>query len=217
MSMRLSPPDLIQDAGTRAAGDQVAVVASLAATAMTLAACSSSPSSTATTSGNTKQTTATTAAGASLSSLEAKAPSSSVSLQETARAFSTRCSTCGCPAPSRSSRTSRSPPRRPDRAPVSLRRQQGRCRSVPPTRTCRTPRWTQYPGLMNIPLAISSQFIAYNVPQVTGHLKLTGKLLSAIYQGQVTKLERLADQGAQPGVNASEHPDRHRAPIRQLG
>jgi len=43
------------------------------------------------------------------------------------------------------------------------------------------------PSLQNIPLAISSQIVEYNVPGVTAHLKLSGKVLSAIYQGKITK------------------------------
>jgi phosphate transport system substrate-binding protein len=42
------------------------------------------------------------------------------------------------------------------------------------------------PHLKNIPLAISAQLVTYNVPGVTAHLKLSGKVLSAIYQGQIT-------------------------------
>jgi phosphate transport system substrate-binding protein len=42
------------------------------------------------------------------------------------------------------------------------------------------------PTLQNIPLAISAQLVTYDVPGVTAHLKLSGKLLSAIYQGKVT-------------------------------
>ena len=42
------------------------------------------------------------------------------------------------------------------------------------------------PSLENIPLAISAQIIEYNVPGVTAHLKLNGKLLAAIYQGKIT-------------------------------
>jgi phosphate transport system substrate-binding protein len=42
------------------------------------------------------------------------------------------------------------------------------------------------PTLLNIPLAISAQLVTYNIPGVTAHLKLTGKVLSQIYQGKVT-------------------------------
>ena len=40
------------------------------------------------------------------------------------------------------------------------------------------------PDLKNIPLAISAQLVAYNIPGVLSHLKLSGKVLSEIYQGQ---------------------------------
>jgi phosphate transport system substrate-binding protein len=45
----------------------------------------------------------------------------------------------------------------------------------------------QYPGLENIPLAISAQQVNYNVPGVTGHLKLDGPTIAAIYQGKIVK------------------------------
>ena len=54
------------------------------------------------------------------------------------------------------------------------------------------------PDLKNIPLAISAQLVAYNVPGVTAHLKLSGKVLSEIYQGTDHELERLADRQPQP-------------------
>lgn len=46
----------------------------------------------------------------------------------------------------------------------------------------------QYKGLMNIALAISAQQVNYNVNGVPAnrHIKLDGKLLSAIYQGKIT-------------------------------
>jgi phosphate transport system substrate-binding protein len=43
------------------------------------------------------------------------------------------------------------------------------------------------PTLKNIPLAISSQIVAYNLPGVLSHLKLSGKVLSDIYQGKIVK------------------------------
>ena len=42
------------------------------------------------------------------------------------------------------------------------------------------------PSLQNIPLAISAQLVVYHVPGVTAHLKLSGKVLSSIYQGKIT-------------------------------
>ena len=42
------------------------------------------------------------------------------------------------------------------------------------------------PTLLNIPLAISYQVIAYNVPGVLAHLDLSGTVISQIYQGKIT-------------------------------
>ena len=39
---------------------------------------------------------------------------------------------------------------------------------------------------MNIALAVSAQRIDYNLPGVTGRLKLNGKVLAAMYQGTIT-------------------------------
>jgi phosphate transport system substrate-binding protein len=42
------------------------------------------------------------------------------------------------------------------------------------------------PGMLNIPLAISSQMVNYNVPGLNDeHLKLSGPVLSGIYQGKI--------------------------------
>ena len=71
------------------------------------------------------------------------------------------------------------------------------------------------PTLKNIPLAISAQLVAYNVPGVTAHLKLTGKVLSADLPGQDHQLERPGDHRPQPGRDPAEHPDRDPAPLRQ--
>src|ERR1700722_12198643 len=194
MSLRLSPPNPIQTShldgpGSRrrhARRQSVAVVVFCAAAALTLAACSSSPSSSATTSGDTKQTTATTGAGASLTSLEAKAPTSSVSLQETGSSLlyplfnlwlpgaKQKFASISVTTASTGSGTGFS-------AAASGTVQIGASDAYLSNTQSR-----QYPGLMNVPLAISSQFIAYQVPGVSGHLKLTDKLLSDIYQGQIT-------------------------------
>lgn len=43
---------------------------------------------------------------------------------------------------------------------------------------------SQNPGMLNIPLAISAQVVAYNVPGVTvKHLNLTGPVIAAMYSG----------------------------------
>ncbi len=38
-------------------------------------------------------------------------------------------------------------------------------------------------GLINVPVAISSQLVYYNLPNVTGHLNLNGSVLARIYEG----------------------------------
>jgi phosphate transport system substrate-binding protein len=62
------------------------------------------------------------------------------------------------------------------------------------------------PDLRNIPLAISSQIVAYNIPGVLSHLKLSGKVLSQIYQGQITKWNDSAIASANPGVTLPATP-----------
>lgn len=56
------------------------------------------------------------------------------------------------------------------------------------------------PSLENIPIAISAQMINYNVPGITKHLKLSGKVLSDIYQGKITKWNSSAIAAINPGV-----------------
>lgn len=62
------------------------------------------------------------------------------------------------------------------------------------------------PSLLNIPLAISVQIIAYNVPGVSAHLKLSGQLLSKIYQGKITTWNDPAIAAANPGVTLPSLP-----------
>jgi len=62
------------------------------------------------------------------------------------------------------------------------------------------------PHLKNIPLAISAQLVAYNLPGVTAHLKLSGKVLSAIYQGQITSWNNSQIANANPGVTLPSTP-----------
>lgn len=62
------------------------------------------------------------------------------------------------------------------------------------------------PGLLNIPLAVSAQLITYNIPGVTAHLKLTGKLISSIYQGKVTNWNASAIASLNPGVTLPNLP-----------
>jgi phosphate transport system substrate-binding protein len=62
------------------------------------------------------------------------------------------------------------------------------------------------PHLKNIPLAISAQLVTYNVPGVTAHLKLSGKVLSAIYQGQITMWNASQIAGLNKGVTLPATP-----------
>jgi phosphate transport system substrate-binding protein len=62
------------------------------------------------------------------------------------------------------------------------------------------------PDLKNIPLAISAQIVAYNVPGVLSHLKLSGKVLSEIYQGTVTKWNATQISSLNPGVTLPSIP-----------
>jgi phosphate transport system substrate-binding protein len=63
------------------------------------------------------------------------------------------------------------------------------------------------PHLLNIPLAISAQLVAYNVPGLaTTHLKLSGKLLSEIYQGKITNWNDSQIASANPGVTLPSLP-----------
>jgi phosphate transport system substrate-binding protein len=62
------------------------------------------------------------------------------------------------------------------------------------------------PSLLNIPLAISAQQINYNLPGVTGNLKLDGQVLSRIYQGQITHWNDPAIAKLNPGVGLPNLP-----------
>ena len=59
----------------------------------------------------------------------------------------------------------------------------------------------QHPDMLNIPLAISSQMVNYNIPGLNGdHLKLSGPVLSGIYDGHITKWNDPAIARLNPGV-----------------
>ncbi|MGP0031457.1 MAG: phosphate ABC transporter substrate-binding protein PstS [Acidimicrobiales bacterium] len=62
------------------------------------------------------------------------------------------------------------------------------------------------PTLRNIPLAISAQLVAYNIPGVLTHLKLTGKVLSEIYRGTITTWNNSAITALNPGVTLPDIP-----------
>jgi phosphate transport system substrate-binding protein len=57
------------------------------------------------------------------------------------------------------------------------------------------------PGMLNIPLAISSQMVNYNIPGLNDqHLKLSGPVLAGIYQGKVKYWDDPAIAEINPGL-----------------
>jgi phosphate transport system substrate-binding protein len=61
-------------------------------------------------------------------------------------------------------------------------------------------------GLMNIALAISAEQVNYNLPGVTEHLKLNGKVLAAMYQGSIKTWNDPQIAALNPGVNLPATP-----------
>src|SRR6266508_2865229 len=61
-----------------------------------------------------------------------------------------------------------------------------------------------------IPLTMSSTSIAYNLPGMPSHLKITGTVLANIYLGKIKKWNDAALKGLNPGVNL---PDTDITPI----
>ena len=63
---------------------------------------------------------------------------------------------------------------------------------------------TQYPHLLNIPLAISAQQIWYNIPGMPGtlHLNFTGPVLAGIYNGSITQWNNAQITAINPGASS---------------
>jgi phosphate transport system substrate-binding protein len=62
------------------------------------------------------------------------------------------------------------------------------------------------PTMLNIPLAISSQAINYNLPGLNDkNIKLSGPILAGIYTGKITKWNDPAIKAANPGVDLPAH------------
>ena len=59
-----------------------------------------------------------------------------------------------------------------------------------------------YPGILNIPVAVSSQAVNYNLPSIpqTTHLNFTGNVLAGIYNGTITTWNNAAIQALNPSV-----------------
>jgi phosphate transport system substrate-binding protein len=56
------------------------------------------------------------------------------------------------------------------------------------------------PGLVNIPIAVSSQAVDYNVPGAPANLKLTGDILAQMYEGKITEWNDPKIAAINPGV-----------------
>src|SRR6201996_4592224 len=61
-------------------------------------------------------------------------------------------------------------------------------------------------GLMNIALAIAAEQVHYNLPGVTEHLKLNGKVLAGMYQGTIRTWNDPQIAALNPGVNLPPTP-----------
>ncbi len=59
---------------------------------------------------------------------------------------------------------------------------------------------SQYPGLLNIPLAVAAIAVNYNVPGVKKPLDLNGTVLAQIYTGKITTWNNSAIAKLNPGV-----------------
>jgi phosphate transport system substrate-binding protein len=61
-------------------------------------------------------------------------------------------------------------------------------------------------GLMNVALAIAAEQVNYNLPGVTEHLKLNGKVLAAMYQGTIKVWNDPQITALNPGVSLPATP-----------
>ena len=63
----------------------------------------------------------------------------------------------------------------------------------------------KYPFVMNIPIMISYQYIAYNIPGVSATLKLDGNIIAGIYMGTITNWNSTEIAAINPGVILPNH------------
>jgi phosphate transport system substrate-binding protein len=63
-----------------------------------------------------------------------------------------------------------------------------------------------YKGLMNVALAVSAEQVNYNLPGVSQHLKLNGKVLAGMYQGTIKTWNDAQIAALNPGVNLPATP-----------
>ncbi|MEO8816581.1 MAG: phosphate ABC transporter substrate-binding protein PstS [Mycobacterium sp.] len=64
----------------------------------------------------------------------------------------------------------------------------------------------EHPGLMNIALAVSAQTVNYNLPGLTGNVRLNGQVLAAMYRGDVKAWNDPQIIALNPGVNLPDTP-----------
>jgi len=62
------------------------------------------------------------------------------------------------------------------------------------------------PGLLNIPLAISAQMINYNLPGLSGTLKLSPSVIAQMYTGKITTWNNAAVAAINPGLTLPSTP-----------
>lgn len=63
-----------------------------------------------------------------------------------------------------------------------------------------------HPEMLNIPLCISMQMVNYNLPGLNNrHLKLSGPVLAAIYQGKIRNWDDARIKALNPGVGLPNH------------
>jgi ABC-type phosphate transport system substrate-binding protein len=60
---------------------------------------------------------------------------------------------------------------------------------------------SQYPGLINIPVAVASLMVNYNVPGIKKPLNLSGKVLAGMYTGKIKTWNDPAIKALNPGQN----------------
>ncbi|HTZ07625.1 MAG TPA: phosphate ABC transporter substrate-binding protein PstS [Acidimicrobiales bacterium] len=190
------------DLRTRSRRRAAATGAVLAAVAVVLAACSSSPSASTTT---TQKSTTTTAASVTPASLE-NWPTSAVSLQETGSSllyplFNLWTADIQKQWPTVSITTASTG------SGTGISSAAAGTVNIGASDAYLSPgQMTQYPGLLDVPLAISGQEIAYNVPGVTGNLKLDGPTIASIYEGKVTNWDASQIKALNPGVTLPNLP-----------
>jgi phosphate transport system substrate-binding protein len=176
----------------------VAVVSIVVASAVLLAACSSSPKA-------TTSTTGTTAPAVTLQSLQ-NWPTSSVALQETGSSllyplFNLWTAQIQKEWPSVSVSTAATG------SGTGISSAAAGTVNIGASDAYLSPAQVQqYPGLENIPLAISAQQVNYNIPGLTAHLKLDGATIAAIYQGKIAKWNDAKIAALNPGVTLPNIP-----------